>query len=98
MENYFSKKIKTVRLKLGYSQFDFAKLMQMSQIELHKIETGQINPRIEILSKFAEVAFYEIISPFRKKRDEQEEEPEAELIEEAPKPVFKVVANDEGVL
>ena len=40
-----SKKIKTVRLKLGYSQFDFAKLMQMSQIELHKIETGQIKSK-----------------------------------------------------
>ena len=83
MEKYFSKKIKTVRLKLGYSQFDFAKLMQMSQIELHKIETGQINPRIEILSKFAEVAFYEIISPFRKKgkakRTEESGESESTL-------------------
>lgn len=83
MEKYFSKKIKTVRLKLGYSQFDFAKLMQMSQIELHKIETGQINPRIEILSKFAEVAFYEIISPFRKKgkvkRAEESDESEPNL-------------------
>ncbi|MGV3508382.1 MAG: helix-turn-helix transcriptional regulator [Sphingobacteriaceae bacterium] len=83
MEKYFSKKIKTVRLKLGYSQFDFAKLMQMSQIELHKIETGQINPRIEILSKFAEVAFYEIISPFRKKgkakRTEESDESEPTL-------------------
>ena len=74
MEKYFSKKIKTVRLKLGYSQFDFAKLMQMSQIELHKIETGQIPPRIEVLSKFAEVAFYEIISPFKRKKDKEEEQ------------------------
>ncbi|MBC7914561.1 MAG: helix-turn-helix transcriptional regulator [Pyrinomonadaceae bacterium] len=67
MEKYFNKKIKTVRLKLGYSQFDFAKLLQMSQIELYKIETGQITPRIEILSKFAEVAFYDIISPYKKR-------------------------------
>ncbi|HEY0055283.1 MAG TPA: helix-turn-helix transcriptional regulator [Pedobacter sp.] len=74
MEKYFSKKIKTVRLKLGYSQFDFAKLMQMSQIELHKIESGQIAPRIEVLSKFAEVAFYEIISPFKRKNKDKEEE------------------------
>ena len=76
MEKYFSKKIKTVRLKLGYSQFDFAKLMQMSQIELHKIETGQIAPRIEVLSKFAEVAFYEIISPFKRKNKDKEAEGE----------------------
>jgi transcriptional regulator with XRE-family HTH domain len=74
MERYFSKKVKKVRLKLGYSQFDFAKLLQMSQIELHKIETGQIPARIEILSKFAEVAFYEIISPFRKKSSKEDDE------------------------
>ena len=89
MERYFNKKIKTVRLKLGYSQFDFAKLMQMSQIELHKIETGQITPRIEILSKFAEVAFYEIISPFKKKGKFKAEE------EEEPKPLFAVLPKDE---
>ena len=90
MEKYFSKKIKTVRLKLGYSQFDFAKLMQMSQIELHKIETGQINPRIEILSKFAEVAFYEIISPFRKKG-------KAKRIEESDdsEPTLSIVPDDQ---
>ena len=83
MEKYFSKKIKKVRLKLGYSQFDFAKLLQMSQIELHKIETGQISARIEVLSKFAEVAFYEIVSPFRKKNkeDEEEEKPLLTLIQ-----------------
>lgn len=79
MEKYFSKKIKTVRLKLGYSQFDFAKLLQMSQIELHKIESGQIAPRIEILSKFAEVAFYEIISPFKRKNKEKEIEEDDDL-------------------
>ena len=89
MEKYFNKKIKKVRLKLGYSQFDFAKLMQMSQIELHRIETGQISPRIEILSKFAEVAFYEIISPFRKK----EKEPE----DEEAKPLLTVIPKDEEV-
>jgi transcriptional regulator with XRE-family HTH domain len=88
MEKYFSKKIKTVRLKLGYSQFDFAKLLQMSQIELHKIETGQINPRIEVLSKFAEVAFYEIINPFRKKNREKD-------AEEVSKPMFTVVPREE---
>ena len=89
MERYFSKKIKTVRLKLGYSQFDFAKLLQMSQIELHKIETGQIPPRIEILSKFAEVAFYEIISPFRKKNKEKEVE------SKEPKPLLSIIPREE---
>jgi transcriptional regulator with XRE-family HTH domain len=89
MEKYFSKKIKTVRLKLGYSQFDFAKLLQMSQIELHKIETGQINPRIEVLSKFAEVAFYEIISPFRKKSKLKAQE------DEDDKPLLTLVSRDE---
>ena len=89
MERYFSKKIKTVRLKLGYSQFDFAKLLQMSQIELHKIETGQIPPRIEILSKFAEVAFYEIISPFRKKNKEKE------LESKEPKPLLSIIPREE---
>ena len=90
MEKYFSKKIKTVRLKLGYSQFDFAKLLQMSQIELHKIESGQINPRIEILSKFAEVAFYEIISPFKKKKDKQTEEDDEESTS-----VLKIIPEDD---
>ena len=90
MEKYFSKKIKTVRLKLGYSQFDFAKLLQMSQIELHKIESGQLSPRIEVLSKFAEVAFYEIISPFRKK-----EEPKPEPEEVKPKSLLSIVPDDE---
>ena len=89
MEKYFSKKIKTVRLKLGYSQFDFAKLLQMSQIELHKIESGQIAPRIEILSKFAEVAFYEIISPFKKKGKGKEAEDE-------PQP-FSIISRDEEI-
>lgn len=46
----------------------------MSQIELHKIETGQISARIEVLSKFAEITFYEIISPFRKKSKEPEDD------------------------
>jgi len=83
MERYFSKKIKTVRIKLGYSQFDFAKLLQMSQIELHKIESGQINPRIEILSKFAEMAFYEIISPFKKReKSEDTEKPHLTIVPE----------------
>lgn len=91
MEKYFSKKIKTVRLKLGYSQFDFAKLLQMSQIELHKIETGQINPRIEVLSKFAEVAFYEIISPFRKKGKDRNEESGDH------KPLLTIVPEDKEV-
>lgn len=89
MEKYFSKKIKTVRQKLGYSQFDFAKLLQMSQIELHKIETGQIAPRIEILSKFAEVAFYEIISPFKRKGKEKEDE------SDEPKPILSVLPEDD---
>lgn len=78
-----------MRLKLGYSQFDFAKLLQMSQIELHKIETGQITPRIEILSKFAEVAFYDIISPFRKKGRLKEEE------DDEPKPLLSIIPNDD---
>lgn len=84
----FSKKIKKVRLKLGYSQFDFAKLLQMSQIELHRIESGQIAPRIEILSKFAEVAFYEIISPFRKKGKEEDSD-------EEPKPMLSIISKGE---
>ena len=91
MEKYFSKKIKTVRLKLGYSQFDFAKLLQMSQIELHQIESGQINPRIEILSKFAEVAFYEIISPFKKKGKAKEEEDD----DHDPKSLLSIIPQDE---
>lgn len=49
MDTYFSVLFKSERAKLGYSIFDFARLLRIDVDELNMIENSEIIPNSEVL-------------------------------------------------
>jgi y4mF family transcriptional regulator len=63
----FGEAVKTRRKELGITQPHLAELAEISVNTLYKLEKGQGNPSLEVLTKLAEVLGMELIFQVKKK-------------------------------
>lgn len=63
----FGESVKTRRRELGITQPHLAELAEISVNTLYKLEKGQGNPSLEVLTKLAEVLGMELIFQVKKK-------------------------------
>lgn len=63
----FGESVKTRRRELGITQPHLAELAEISVNTLYKLEKGQGNPSLEVLTKLAEVLGMELVFQVKKK-------------------------------
>ena len=63
----FGEAVKTRRKELGITQPHLAELAEISVNTLYKLEKGQGNPSLEVLTKLAEVLGMELVFQVKKK-------------------------------
>ena len=59
--------IKAAREKLGYKQEDFAKLLHEKESNLHAIETGHREPRIDLARKMEKILSIKLVEQYEEK-------------------------------